>query len=415
MKAVIITIGDEILNGQITDANSQFIAENLTAIGVSVVQIISIQDTEKAIVSALTLAENIADVILLTGGLGPTRDDVTKQSICKYFNDVLVEDSDVLKQVSAVLRKEVSSLLLVNKQQALVPSTALVLPNKNGTAPGMCFSRTQKMFFVLPGVPLEMKALLTDFVLPKIQKEAKLPFIYQKIILTQGIGESALADLISDWETTLPPQVKLAYLPSFGLVRLRLSAKGTHKNEIITLVEDALAQVLPKLKAFIVGGDNDTPATAVIKLLQSLQKTIAVAESCTGGLIASEMTQHKGVSAVFKGGVTVYQTQTKSDILGVDASLIEKHSVVSEPVAAEMAKKVQQKFNSDYAIATTGNAGPTKGDSGVAVGTVCIAIATKLETKTYTFNFGSPRNKVIHRAKNQAFYLLRKEILSLNS
>lgn len=415
MKAVIITIGDEILNGQITDTNSQFIAENLTAIGVSVVQIISIQDTEKAIVSALTLAENIADVILLTGGLGPTRDDVTKQSICKYFNDVLVEDSDVLKQVSAVLRKEVSSLLLVNKQQALVPSTALVLPNKNGTAPGMCFSRTQKMFFVLPGVPLEMKALLTDFVLPKIQKEAKLPFIYQKIILTQGIGESALADLISDWETTLPPQVKLAYLPSFGLVRLRLSAKGTHKKEIITLVEDALAQVLPKLKAFIVGGDNDTPATTVIKLLQSLQKTIAVAESCTGGLIASEMTQHKGVSAVFKGGVTVYQTQTKSDILGVDASLIEKHSVVSEPVAAEMAKKVQQKFNSDYAIATTGNAGPTKGDSGVAVGTVCVAIATKLEIKTYTFNFGSPRNKVIHRAKNQAFYLLRKEILSLNS
>lgn len=412
MLAEIITIGDEILIGQIVDTNSAFLGKEFNKVGISIYQITSIQDDKAHILKALKEAEENADIIIITGGLGPTKDDITKHTLCEYFNDSLVEDKAVLANVEQIFSKYNRPLLDVNKQQALVPSKCKVLMNHNGTAPGMWLEKNGKVFVSLPGVPYEMKALISDQVIPELIKQFKFPYIEHKTILTYGLGESALAERIEAWENHLPRFIKLAYLPSLGRVRMRLSGKSFDKTELENEIQNQVNLLLPQIEDVFVGYEEDESIEAVIgKQLTEKGKTVAVAESCTGGHIAKSFTANAGASAYFKGSVVSYATESKVNILKVSAEDIKTHSVVSKVVAETMAKNVRRLFNSDYAISTTGNAGPSKGDSDAEVGTVWIAIATKDNVYSEVFNFGNHREKVIVRATNKAFEMLQKEIL----
>ncbi|NRR91947.1 competence/damage-inducible protein A [Winogradskyella undariae] len=412
MQAEIITIGDEILIGQIVDTNSAFLGKEFNKIGVSIYQITSVQDDKNHILKALKEAEGNADIIIVTGGLGPTKDDITKHTICEYFNDVLVEDKAVLENVERIFSNHKSPLLTVNKHQALVPSKSKVLMNHNGTAPGMWLEKNGKVFVSLPGVPLEMKALITEQVIPKLRAQFSFPYIMHKTILTYGLGESALAERIEEWEDNLPSFIKLAYLPSLGRVRLRLSAKGTDQIIVGDEVQRQVNLLLPQIEDVFVGYEEDQSLEALIgRRLSEMGKTLAVAESCTGGLITQSFTANAGASAFFKGGLVPYATESKVKILGISEAIINEHSVVSKAVAEAMATNVRALFDSDYAISTTGNAGPSKGDSDAEVGTVWIAVATKDKVISEVFNFGKHRENVIGRATNKAFSMLQKEIL----
>jgi nicotinamide-nucleotide amidase len=413
MFAEIITIGDEILIGQIVDTNSAYICKELNKIGVSVYQITSVQDDKEHIIKSLKEAEDNADIILITGGLGPTKDDITKRTICEYFDDVLVQNDEVLSHVETLFEKYIATPLLeVNRKQALVPSKATVLMNKFGTAPGTWMEKNGKVFISMPGVPYEMKALMLNEVLPRLQDKYHFPFIFHKTILTYGMGESAIADKIESWEDSLPSFIKLAYLPSLGRVRLRLSAKGTDKGLIEDEVEKQAGLLHQLIGDIIVGYEDDNAIEVIIgKLLTEKKQTISTAESCTGGKIAEQFTANAGASVYFKGSVVSYATEAKINVLRIPQEIIEEHSVVSIEVAEAMARNVKEIFKTDYAIATTGNAGPTKGDSDVEVGTVCIAIATPNTLISGRFEMGNHRTKVINKTMNKSFELLLKEIL----
>lgn len=414
MQAEIITIGDELLIGQVTDTNSVYIAKAFNKIGVSVFQITSVQDDKSHILKALKEAEHNADIIITTGGLGPTKDDITKKTIAEYFDDTLIRDTSVLKNIEQLWEKYIKQpLTQVNRDQALIPSKSTALMNKLGSAPGMWLEKNNKVFISLPGVPFEMRALIDNQVIPKIKDKYKLPFILHKTLMVYGVGESALAARIEAWEDALPKHVKLAYLPNLGKVRLRISAKGFDSDAIETEVEQQIEKLLPLIQDEFVGFEDDASSIEVVlgKQLAELGKTFAVAESCTGGKIAERITANAGASAYFKGGLVTYATQSKIDVLGVSKDIINTHSVVSGEVAEAMAKNTLQLFNSDYAMATTGNAGPEKGDSNAEVGTVFIAIATKNSVFSKKFNMGNSRVKVINKAVNKAFEMLQKEIL----
>ncbi|MEZ4803783.1 MAG: competence/damage-inducible protein A [Gelidibacter sp.] len=413
MHAEIITIGDEILIGQVVDTNSAFIAKQLNKIGVSVYQITSVQDDRKHILKALKEAEENVDIIIITGGLGPTKDDITKKTITDYFEDTLVRNASVTENIHSLWKNYVNQTpSQVNLDQALVPSKAQVLMNVNGSAPGMWLEKNGKVFVSLPGVPYEMKALVDNHVIPKLRKTYKFPFILHRTILTYGLGESNLAARIEKWEDNLPSFIKLAYLPSLGKVRLRLSAKSNDKAQVESEMQKQVELLLPQIEDIFVGFEEDESLEAVIghKLIQ-LNKTVATAESCTGGKIAESFTANAGASNYFKGSVVSYATEAKIDVLKIDKALIEEFSVVSGPVSEAMARSVLKLFDTDYAIATTGNAGPTKGDADAEIGTVFIAIASKTKVYSEKFNFGNHRTKVIHRATNKAFEMLQKEIL----
>ena len=413
MQAEIISIGDEILIGQVIDTNSAFIAKELNKIGVSVYQITSVQDDRSHILKALKEAEDNADFIILTGGLGPTKDDITKKTIAEYFNDNLVRNQSVTENIVRLWKNYINQTpSQVNLDQALVPSKAQVLMNAFGSAPGMWLEKNHKIFISLPGVPFEMKALMANEVLPKLQSIFKFPYILHKTILTYGLGESTLAARIETWEDALPKFIKLAYLPSLGRVRLRLSAKGMDKLAIEAEIQKQINLLLPQIADIFVGFEEDESLEAVIsKQLILLGKTLSTAESCTGGKIAESITAIAGASNFFKGSIVSYATQSKIDVLKVPEEVIKNYSVVSAQVAEAMAINALKLFESDYAIATTGNAGPTKGDADAEVGTVFIAIATKKGVYSEKFNLGNHRTKVINKAVNKAFEMLQKEIL----
>lgn len=412
MHAEIITIGDEILIGQILDTNSKWIAEELNKIGVSVYQITSIQDDRQHILKALKEAQSNADIVIITGGLGPTKDDITKLTLAEYFKDTLVLNEAVVKQIEQMFAKINYPFTEVNRNQALVPSTCIPLKNEFGTAPGMWFAHNNKVVVSLPGVPVEMKGLMSQSVLPKLQATFKLPFILHKTIITYGMGESMLAEKIEDWENNLPPFIRLAYLPSFGTVRLRLSAKGATNEMLekaVSLEMEKLVKLIPEI---IVGfEENETIEMAIGQLLTEKKQTLALAESCTGGNIAKMITSVAGASNYFVGGIVAYSKMVKMMELNVSEKTIAENSVVSAQTAEAMAKGIQQKYQTDYAIATTGNAGPTADETDKTVGTVYIAIATPTTVFSEEFFFGKPREKVIARASNKALELLRKEIL----
>jgi nicotinamide-nucleotide amidase len=413
MLAEIITIGDELLIGQVIDTNSAFVAKQLNKIGISVYQITSVQDDKQHILKALKEAESNVDVIILTGGLGPTKDDITKKTIAEYFDDTLVQNDAVLENIESLWKQYVrQTLLQVNKDQALVPSKATVLMNMVGTAPGMWMEKGGKTFISLPGVPFEMKTLITNSVIPKLKDKYHCPFILHKTLLVYGLGESTLAARIEAWEDALPPHIKLAYLPSLGKMRLRLSAKGFDRKKIEDDVQQQVENVLPLIeKEFFGYEDEDGNEEAVIgNQLTKLGKSLAIAESCTGGKLAQLFTANSGASQYLKGGVVTYSTQSKIDVLNISKEIINAHSVVSAQVAEAMAKNVLKLYKSDFAISTTGNAGPTKGDSNAEVGTVFIALATINGVYSEQFNFGNHRTRVINKAVNKALEMLQKEI-----
>jgi nicotinamide-nucleotide amidase len=412
MTAEIITIGDEILIGQIVDTNSAYISKALNNIGVSVFQITSVQDDKEHILKALENAQEHADLVILTGGLGPTKDDITKTTLAVYFEDTLVRNKEVDAHIKYIWKTYIKQpLLQVNLDQALVPSKAKVLMNQSGSAPGMWFDNNNTIFISLPGVPFEMKALMQNEVLPRLSKQFELPFILHKTVLTYGLGESVIADRISDWEDNLPKSVKLAYLPNLGRVRLRLSSKGFDKAMVLECINTEIEKLLPQISDVFVGFEEDSSIEQIIgNQLVKLNSKLAVAESCTGGKIGAQFTANAGASAYFEGGVIAYNTAIKTQVLGVDKDLIENHSVVSVEVAKAMALGVKKLFNSDYAVATTGNAGPTKGDSDAEVGTVCIAIATPKHVFAKQFTFGKDRERITTKAVHMAFTLLQKEI-----
>ncbi len=413
MLAEIITIGDEILIGQIIDSNSAFIGKELNKIGVDVYQITSIGDNKQHILDALQEAESRVDIILITGGLGPTKDDITKHTICEYFDDTLVQNKEVLLQIEKLFAKYIATPISdINRQQALVPSTATVLMNQYGTAPGIWLEKDNKVFVSMPGVPYEMKGLMKSEVLPRLQKKFDRPYIIHKTVLTYGLGESAIAKKIEIWEDNLPPFIKLAYLPNLGRVRLRLSARGNDKELLEETIESRIEALHKIIGDIIVGYEEDeTIEVRIGKLLVQRGKTLSVAESCTGGKIAQSFTSNAGASAYFKGGVVTYATQSKVDFLGVDKTIIEKHSVTSAEVAEAMALAAKEKFASDYAVATTGNAGPTKGDGNVEVGTVFIAIATPDLVFSKKYVFSNLRERTIGKAVNKSFELLLGELI----
>ena len=332
MKAEIITIGDEILIGQVVDTNSAFIGKALNSIGVSVYQITSIQDEETHLLKAFAEAENNADIIIITGGLGPTKDDITKHTLTKYFDDILVQNDAVLEHVEQLFKTYINQPISeINKKQALVPSKAKVLHNQFGTAPGMWIEKGDKTFISLPGVPYEMKALIEMEVLPKLALKYKRPFIIHKTLLTYGLGESTVAERIEAIEEALPTHIKLAYLPSLGSVRLRLSGIGENEAELEQQIQKEVDTILPLIKDIFVGFQDNKEGLELIigKQLTAKGLTLALAESCTGGKLAEQFTSHPGASAFFKGGIVSYATQSKIDVLGVSEQLIKEHSVVS--------------------------------------------------------------------------------------
>lgn len=413
MRAEIITIGDEILIGQILDTNSAFIAKSLNKIGVSVYQITSVQDDKEHIIKSLKEAEENADIIIITGGLGPTKDDITKRTLAEYFDDTLVRDDAVTENVKRIWQDFIIKIpTQINLDQALVPSKAQVLMNLYGSAPGMWLEKEGKVFVSLPGVPYEMKELLEHAVIPKLRAEFQFPYIQHTTILTYGLGESALAERLEYWEDHLPVYIKLAYLPSLGRVRLRLSGKAMDRNLIKMEMQRQIDLLMPLIEDIFVGFEKDESIQAVIaKELEQLGKSMATAESCTGGKIAESMTANAGASRIFKGSVVSYATESKIKVLRIERELIERYSVVSREVVEAMATAVLELFDTDYAIATTGNAGPAKGDSDADVGTVYIAIATKEKVFSEHFTFGKHRHQVINRATNKALEMLQKEII----
>lgn len=415
MKAAIVTIGDEILIGQIVDTNSGFIAKTLDKIGIEIADMLSISDNKQHILATFANLQNKVDLVLITGGLGPTKDDITKKTFCDYFEDELIVNQEVLEHVTQLIegfyKRPINQM---NKDQALVPSKCTVLKNANGTAPGMLMKKENTVFISLPGVPYEMKDILENVIVPKIVKEYKRPFIIHQTVLTYGQGESMVAERIEDWENNLPDFIKLAYLPNPGRVRLRLSARGENEEILVNELAEQVRKLSEIIGDIIVGfDDNDTIEVVLGRLLTAKNKTLATAESCTGGKIAQRITAVAGASAYFKGSIVCYSETVKTDVLQVSKDTIDKYSVVSEQVAREMALNVQKLMNVDYAIAVTGNAGPTKDATHEEVGTVFIALATPENVIVEKFNFGQPREKVIDRTVNKSFEILQKEILKI--
>lgn len=413
MKAAIVTIGDEILIGQIVDTNSAYIAKALDKIGIATHEMLSISDDKQHILNTFQSIQNKVEVVIITGGLGPTKDDITKKTFCDYFQDNLVENEVVLTHVKSIIEGIYKRpITQINRDQALVPSTAKVLFNQMGTAPGMWMEKENTVFISLPGVPYEMKYLIDNEVIPNLVQKFKRPYIIHQTIMTYGTGESLIAEQIEEWEDKLPDYIKLAYLPSPGKVRLRLTARGEDKGLLQTAIAQQVKMLDELIHDIIVGYNEDEPIEVVLgKLLTEKKLTIATAESCTGGKIAAVLTAVSGASNYFKGSVVSYATQSKIDVLGVSKNTIDKFSVVSAQVATEMVLGIQKIAQVDYAIATTGNAGPAKGDSVSDLGIVFIAIATPAGVFVEEFNFGQPREKVIDRAVGKSLELVYKEIL----
>ena len=412
MKAELVSIGDEILIGQILNTNSVFLAKELNNIGVEIAQITSISDQKEIIKKALDEARNRADIVIMTGGLGPTSDDVTKHALCEYFDDHLVKNDNVLEHIENIFRKYVTTPISdMNREQANLPSKAKILHNQFGTAAGMWFINQAKVFISLPGVPYEMEALVKNEVLPKIQEQFVLPALYHKTILTYGLGESVIAARIADWEKNLPESIKLAYLPSLGRVRLRLSSKGAVLDTLKKQVDEQIEKVIPSIQDIYFGTEEDQSIEFLIAdKLKRLGNTLSCAESCTGGAIATKFTSHPGASSFFLGSAVTYAVDSKTSVLGVERSIIDQYGEVSGPVASAMALGAKKKYKSDFALATTGNAGPTKGDMGQEVGTVFIGLASPEGVESLQFNMGNNRTRVINKTVNQAFEILYRAL-----
>jgi nicotinamide-nucleotide amidase len=416
MLAEIITIGDEILIGQIVDSNSAWMAVELNKIGVKVKQITSVSDDASHILKAFADAENRADVILITGGLGPTKDDITKKTMAHYFkSEEMVLHKPTLEVVERIFARYKAPLLEANIQQAMVPANCEVLLNEQGTAPGMLFRNGKKIFVSMPGVPYEMMNLMNIHVLPIIKKEFNLPPVYHQTILTAGVGESFLAEKIKDIEDALPLHIKLAYLPKLGSVRLRLSTFEHASEAIKEEVDFYIHQILERIPNVWVAKEDIPIEKVILKLMEANHLTLSVAESCTGGAISSLFTQHAGCSSVFAGGGIVYSYELKTKLLGVKPDTLAKYGAVSEETINEMVSGALKNFDTDYAIAVSGIAGPDGGTIDKPVGTVWIAVANKEKVVAKKYNFGNKRTQNIERSAMAALNLLFRFLKDFHS
>jgi len=409
MLAEIITIGDEILIGQIVDTNSAWMARQLNDIGIRVKQISSVSDDRQHILTALKEAAGRADLILITGGLGPTKDDITKKTLCEYFGVGLVTNQGALDNVERIfmrIRGALTELLDVNRQQALVPENCEVIQNKNGTAPCMWFNEGGKIYVSMPGVPHEMMYLMEGDILPRLKSAFKLPAIVHKTILTAGEGESYLANRIADIEDSLPSHIKLAYLPKPGQVRLRLSGYGEDEVSLKREVNIYAGKIVERIKNVVVAQEDIPIEKAILNSMEQKGFTLSVAESCTGGYISHLFTQHPGASKVFFGGGVTYSNELKQMILGVKKETLDQFGAVSEEVAREMVAGALANFKSDYAIAVTGIAGPDGGTPEKPVGTVFIAVANINKTFAKKLTFGNKRQQNIERSAISALNML---------
>ena len=407
MNVTIINIGDELLIGQVVNTNASTMARMLTEAGMEVGKTVVVGDSRDDIWQAVDTAMHSSDAVLVTGGLGPTKDDITKKLLCEYFGSELVESEVALENVKRLFAVRGFELTPVNRAQALVPKCCEVLNNDVGTAPCMWFEREGKVLVSLPGVPHEMEWLMANRVIPKLQETFLTETIINKNILTQGIGESFLSDLIEPWELALPECIRLAYLPVAGMTKLRLTARGAQAASLRTAIDKAVEDLYKIAGQYIVGEDCETLAELVHKTLTERGLTLATAESCTGGTIASQLTAQAGASVYFKGGVVAYSNEVKECALGVQHSTLVVHGAVSEETAREMVEGVRKRLCADLAIATTGIAGPDGGTKEKPVGTVWIAVADATHTEAQLLSFpGRRRQQNIDRTVNQAFSML---------
>lgn len=411
MQAELITIGDEILIGQTIDTNSAWMGKKLNAIGVKVSQITSIKDEREAILDALKKAEtSAAQLVLLTGGLGPTKDDITKKVLCDYFNTTLVRNQEVLERIQDFFKSRGREMLESNNQQADLPEACTVLLNDLGTASGMWFERGNTTFVSMPGVPYEMKHLMRDRVIPKVQEKFQLSSIFHKTIMTEGVGESFLVEIIKEWENSLIEEnIKVAYLPSPGIVRIRLTAEGNELSELEEKVIRKAEELKTLIPETIYGEDDILMEEAIGNFLKKEGKTIATAESCTGGYLAHLLTSISGSSAYFKGSIVSYANEVKKEILGVNEDDLNTFGAVSQQVVEQMAKSARTIMHTDYALATSGVAGPDGGSQEKPVGTVWIAFASKDSVFSKKFLFEKNRERNIRRASLAALSMLRRQ------
>jgi len=432
MKIEIINIGDEILIGQVINTNAAWMAEELNRNGFKAWQFTVISDNREHILQALEDASARADIVLVSGGLGPTKDDITKETICEFFTTRLVFNQEAYENIEALFARRGYPVTEVNRKQAELPESCIALPNRLGTASGMWFETSGQadrrtggqgkkklptagcqlptVFIFLPGVPFEMKEMFTREVIPRLKERFTPQAIIHKTVLTQGIGESFLADLIKEWEGNLPAHMKLAYLPQPGIVRLRLTAAGSDQGVLQQEVDLEIFKLHTIIPDLIFGYDNDTLESIIGHLLMQQKKTLSVAESSTGGYTSHVITSIPGSSAWFQGGVVAYSNRAKEDLLYVKKETIESHGAVSEQVVMEMAIGARSRFRTDYAIAITGIAGPSGGTVDKPVGTVWIGLATPEGVSAKQFLFGDNRERNIRRTALTALNLLRKEL-----
>lgn len=413
MQAEIITIGDELLIGQVVDTNSAWLGSTLGDDGIKVIQITSVQDNAAQIVQAVNDALSRADIVLMTGGLGPTKDDITKKTLAEMFGMKLVRNEQVYEMVGKQLALRGIAFTELNQGQALVPDGCTVLPNRNGTAPGMWFERDGKVLISMPGVPFEMKALVKDEVLPRLRKHFALDANVHRTIITFGLAESILADTIASWEEALPPYLHLAYLPSALCIRLRLSAYEIDRQKAEQEIESQIEKLSKVIPHYIIGSEDDSLESVTGALLKTRGETLATAESCTGGNIAHRFTAMPGASEYFKGGVVAYSNEVKIALLGVDPESLNRYGTVSQSVAEQMAEGVRRATGATYGISTTGIAGPTGGTPEKPVGTVWMAVATPNGVFSRRMVFGSVRSQNIERASSNCINLLRLQLLGL--
>ena len=411
MNCCIVTIGDELLIGQVVDTNSAFIGQEMSKLGVRIHSRISVGDREEDILRAFDQAKQVADIILITGGLGPTKDDITKNVLCKYFGAKLMVNEEVLSDVKGFFTRLNRPMLETNLKQAEVPDNCTVIKNKNGTAPGMWFQQEKKVFVSMPGVPYEMKTMLTEEIIPRLKKAFSFPIIIHRTIMTCGIGESFLAELIKEWEENLPSHFRFAYLPALNQLRLRITATGTDESKLKKEIAEQESKLIPIIGNYTFGYDDEPLESVVGKMLKERNANIALAESCTGGYIAHKLTSISGSSSYFDGSLITYSYDAKENFLGVNHETLLQNGAVSEETVREMVVGVKQKFKTTYAIAVSGIAGPDGGTPDKPVGTVWIALATEKEIIAKKFFFHRNRIQNIEMTCTAALNMLRMEIL----
>ena len=411
MKVEIISIGDELLIGQIVNTNASWLGQFLNNYGLTTNKCITIGDNLLQIIDSFEEAEKDCDIVIITGGLGPTKDDLTKEALCKYFDTKLIFNEKVFEQVKTFLENRSGTMNELNSSQAMIPENSIPLTNIYGTAPGLWIEKHNKIFIALPGVPYEMKTLMENEVIPRLIKRFSLGEIFHKNILTIGIAEALLAEKLKEFENSLEPEIKLAYLPSPGIVKLRLSTYNSLNKE---LIENKVKQIFDIIPEYIVSTENENINEVIGKLLIKNQKTISTAESCTGGSISKMITAVPGSSEYYNGSIIAYSNKVKEEILRVPNEIISKYGAVSQQVVELMALNANKIFNTDYSLATSGIAGPTGGTKDKPIGTVWIAVAENDKVISKKYLFGDIRERNIEKASIYALNMLRLKILNFS-